>query len=251
MSGRWKAALSALTVLVVLAVCGVGSYLMVLDETQGTGAQAGGGSPQPTAIPVDITTREIDSAPLTVEEVFPGPSIVVDPQKPNEVYTVLRTQALTSCKTATSGEISKLIEELGCSQVIRATMSSPTNGYLITGGIMNLETATDASDAWDRIKFMVNENKGRFIGYAERSDPSTKPLVLAPTHAGWNIRGHFLVYCVIARTDEQEIAAGDPFAKQILYDVIEYYLKGKIIDGRAFDPIGQSPAADAQPSATG
>jgi hypothetical protein len=246
MSTRWKAGLTALAVLLVLAVCGISSFLIVLDEQQGVQAQAVTPSAGPSLR--QLTTREEDPAPLTVKEVFPGQSIVIDPDRPTEVYKVLRTQELKSCKTATSGSISTLIEDLGCSQVVRGTMLSPTSGYVVTGGILNLDTVDDAEKAWDQIKFMVNQNKGRFVGYAERTDRTTKPLILAPTHAGWNIRGHYMVYCVIARTDEQEIAPGDPFAKQILFDVIEYYLKGVVLEARAKVP---SPApSGAAPSSS-
>jgi hypothetical protein len=45
------------------------------------------------------------------------------------------------------------------------------------------------------------------------------------------------VYTVIARADGAEIPNGDPFARQILYDVIEFYLKGTVLAARATDPI--------------
>ena len=42
---------------------------------------------------------------------------------------------------------------------------------------------------------------------------------------------------MIARSDGKEIPIGDPFAKQILFDVIEFYLHGKVLEERASDPI--------------
>ncbi|WP_344350367.1 hypothetical protein, partial [Catellatospora coxensis] len=242
MSGRWKKALSVLGVLAVLTVCGVGSFLMVLDEKQGTGAQANT-SPPPTATPVDITSREVDPKPLTAAEVFPGKQIVIDPNKPTEVYTVIKPQVLTDCRAAASGEISKLVTKLGCSQVVRGTMRSPNGAYLVTGGIVNLDTVANAEKAYEAIKPIVDEGKGRFLGYApdrQEKKSITKPLALASTHAGWNIRGHYLVYCVIARSDGGEIPIGDPFAKQILFDVIEFYLRGKVLEERASDPVTAS-----------
>jgi hypothetical protein len=248
-SKRWKSALSVLAVLAVLTVCGVGSFLMVLDEKKGTGAQANS-SPPPTATPVDITSRKVDPKPLTSDEVFPGKQIVIDPAKPTEVYTVIKPQVLTDCRAAASGAISKLIVDLGCNQVVRGTMRSPNGAYLVTGGIVNLETVAGAEKAYEQIKPIVDDGKGRFLGYApdrQAKNSVTKPLALASTHAGWNIRGHYLVYCVIARSDGQEIAIGDPFAKQILFDVIEFYLRGKVLEERASDPI--TPSAQATPSA--
>ncbi|GIF90085.1 hypothetical protein Cch02nite_35290 [Catellatospora chokoriensis] len=250
MSSRWKKALSVLGVLAVLTVCGVGSFLMVLDEKQGTGAQANS-SPPPTATAVDITSREVDPKPLTANEVFPGKQIVIDPAKPTEVYAVIKPQVLTDCRAAASGELSKLITDLGCSQVVRGTMRSPNGAYLVTGGIVNLDTVANAEKAYEAIKPIVDNGKGRFLGYApdrQANKSITKPLALASTHAGWNIRGHYLVYCVIARSDGEEIPIGDPFAKQILFDVIEFYLRGKVLEDRASDPI--APTGDPAPSAS-
>ncbi|BCJ71144.1 hypothetical protein CS0771_06880 [Catellatospora sp. IY07-71] len=250
LSSRWKKALSVLGVVAVLAVCAVGSFLMVLDEKKGNQAQANS-SPPPTATPVDITSREVDPKPLTAAEVFPGTQIVIDPNKPTEVYTVIKPQVLTDCRAAASGEITKLITTLGCSQVVRGTMKSPNGAYLVTGGIVNLDTVASAEKAYEAIKPIVDDGKGRFLGYApdrQAKKSITKPLALASTHAGWNIKGHYLVYCVIARSDGQEIAVGDPFAKQILYDVIEFYLRGKVLEDRATDPI--APSASPAPEAS-
>ncbi|MEV4414188.1 hypothetical protein [Catellatospora sp. NPDC049609] len=247
MSSRWKKALSVLGVVAVLGVCAVGSFLMVLDEKKGNQAQANS-SPPPTATPVDITSREVDPKPLTAAEVFPGTQIVIDPNKPTEVYTVIKPQVLTDCRAAASGEITKLITKLGCSQVVRGTMKSPNGAYLVTGGIVNLDTVANAEQAYEAIKPIVDDGKGRFLGYApdrQAKKSITKPLALASTHAGWNIKGHYLVYCVIARSDGEEIAVGDPFAKQILYDVIEFYLRGRVLEDRATDPIASASPAPA------
>ncbi|MDI1460270.1 hypothetical protein QEZ54_04765 [Catellatospora sp. KI3] len=247
-SSRWKKTLSVLGVVAVLAACAVGSFLMVLDEKNSSGAQANS-SPPPTATPVDISSREVDGQPLSTQEVFPAAKIVIDVNKPTEAYTLIKAQPLKDCRAATNGEITKLIAKLGCSQVVRGTLRSPNGQYLVTGGIVNLDTVASAEQAYEAIKPIVDAGKGRFLGYAP--DSKTRPLALSSTHAGWNIKGHYLVYCVIARSDGDEIAVGDPFAKQILYDVIEFYLRGKVLEDRAYDPIAPSGTPDpaAAPSA--
>ncbi|MBV1849780.1 hypothetical protein [Catellatospora tritici] len=242
LSNRWKKTLSVLGVIAVLAACGVGSVLMVLDEKNSSGAQANS-SPPPTAMPVDISSREVDGKPLTIQEVFPASKIVIDVNKPTEAYTLVKSQVLKDCRATTNGDITKLIAKLGCSQVVRGTLRSPNGQYLVTGGIVNLDTVASAEQAYEAIKPIVDAGKGRFLGYAP--DSKTRPLALSSTHAGWNIKGHYLVYCVIARSDGDEIAVGDPFAKQILYDVIEFYLRGKVLEDRAYDPITPSGATDA------
>ncbi|WP_162907901.1 hypothetical protein, partial [Allorhizocola rhizosphaerae] len=247
MSKRWRAGLGVLGVIVVLAVCGIGSYLIVLDEQKGVQAQANGG-PKPTVTPVDISSREVDSQPLTIAEVFPSDTIVIDPKNPDQVYTVVAKQELADCRTATKGEVTALISQLGCSQVIRATMRSP-DGFLVTGGLLNLDTQASAEKAWESIRKMVDDQKGGFYGYSPTNDRTTKPLVLAQTVVGWNMKGHYLAYCVIARGDGEEIPNRDPFASRIMWDIIEIYLKGNILEARATDPVidPSAPAPSASP----
>lgn len=245
LSKRWRTILGVLGVILVLSVCGIGSWLIVLDEQQGVQAQANNASPKPSVLPVDISSREIDPNPLTSAEVFPTDSIVIDPAKPNEAYKIIAKQELTDCRTSTKGEVSALIQGLGCSQVVRATMRSPSD-YLVTGGIFNLDTVGSAEKAWSSIREMVDQQKGGFLGYAPTSDKNTRPLVLAATVVGWNMKGHYLAFCVIARSDGQEIPDRDPFASQIMWDIIEIYLKGQILEARATDPV---PASGPPPSA--
>jgi len=245
LSKRWRALLTVIGVIAVLAVCGMSSWLIVLDEQKGVQAQ-GNASPKPSMIPVDISSRELDPKPLTVAEVFPNDTIIIDPSKPNEAYKIIAKQEQADCRTSTKGEVSTLIQGLGCSQVIRATMRSPSE-FLVTGGILNLDTVASAEKAWESIRGMVATQKGGFLGYAPISDKTTRPLVLAATVVGWNMKGHYLAFCVIARSDGKEIPDRDPFASQIMYDIVEIYLKGQILEARATDPA--PPDASGVPSA--
>ncbi len=250
-SKRWKAGLGILGVLVVLAVCGIGSYMIVVDERKGVQAQANSNSVKPTTTPVDISSRQVDPKPLTTDEVFPSRTIVVDPNQPDAVYTLIgNAQESKDCKAAAEGEVAKLLADSGCSQVVRGTLKTPVDGYLVTGGIFNLETSAVADKAWGQIETIVKEEKGRFVGYVVASDKSTKPLALASSVVGWTVKGHYVAYCVVARTDSQAIPDDDPYAKQIMFDIVQFYLQGKILGDRATDPIDPSaPPPSAKPSA--
>jgi hypothetical protein len=249
LSRRWKAGLTALTIILVLAICGIGSYLIVLDEQKGVQAQANTEAPKATSTPVDISSREVDPEPLTESELFPNKSIIIDPKRPNEVYTLIDAQELSECKSATAGDITKLIEGMGCNQVVRGTLSTPAEGYVVTGGIMNLDTADNAEKAWDQIKKIVEGQKGRFVGYVIPADKNTKALALASSVVGWTVKGHYVAYCVIARSDSKEIPKDDPFAQQIMEDIVQLYLKNKVLEARANDPVVEgSPAASVAPS---
>lgn len=231
-----KASLAAMAAVVLLLVCGFGSWQILRDERAGTSATAN--EPPPTAVPRDIGSRDADAAPLTVAEVFPAKQISVDAAQP--AYQVIGTQIQANCKIATDGRITALIAGLGCTQVVRGTLRSPTKDYYVTGGIFNLASSESAKNAYDKIKEIVDARQGRFKGYVPTT--ATKPLALSSTHLGWDYRGHFLVYCVIARADGKDFAAGDPFAQQILYDVIELHLLGTVVAKRATAPVSAAPS---------
>jgi hypothetical protein len=233
--------LGALGVLVLLAVCGFSSWLIVIDERKGTDA----GSPAaagPTAVPRDITSRQADAAPLTEKEVFPEQEILINPVEPP--YKVLKTSASKDCRTAAAGEIAKLLNDLGCNQVVRGTLRSPTGAYLVTGGIFNLEDKAGAEFAREKIRPLVNGGKGRFGGMV--AGKGTEPIALSSAHVGWDIRGHYLIYCVIARADGKDFADADPYARQILFDIVEMHLRDKVLERRATIVVGPgTPAPQA------
>jgi hypothetical protein len=238
---RWlKASLAALAALVLLAVCGLGSWQILRDEQAGTSAHAQ--EPAPTALPRDISSREADPQPLTVAEVFPAKAITIAKNQP--VYTVLGTQLHKDCKVATDGKLTALIAAVGCTQVVRGTLRSPTKDYYVTGGIFNLATAADAKRAYEQTKTLIDARQGRFKGYVPST--ATKVLALSSTHLGWDYRGHYLVYCVIARADGKDFAEGDPFAQQILYDIIEVHLLGTVVQKRAV--VAVTPSGGSAPA---
>lgn len=225
----WKAVLAGLGIFVLLTVCGLTGYFIIVDERAGTDAQANGGEPSPTVQPRDISSRAVDPAPLTVEEVFPTKEIAVVAGQP--AYVVLGTQASADCRVGATDDLIKQLTTAGCNQVVRATLRSPTGEYLVTGGIFNLTDKNAADTVHAAVKPIIDVQKGRFTGLIAGRD--TEPIARSSTHLGWDIRGHYLVYCVIARSDGKEFQPGDPYAKQIIYDVIVLHLRNTVLEKRA------------------
>lgn len=226
----WQAFTTGLGIFTMLAVCGLSSFFIVADERQGRDAQASGAAP-PVAVLRDISSREADPVPLTAAEVFPGREVVVDPARPG--YRVLMTRADRRCAAAASGEIGALLTDLGCDQVVRGTLRAPAGGYLVTAGIFNLDDVAGATWAREKIKSMVDGERGRFHGMP--AGKGTEAIALSSAHVGWHVRGHYLVYCVTARADGRVIPAGDVQAGQILTDMLELYLRGTVLEKRAVD----------------
>jgi hypothetical protein len=188
----------------------------------------------------------VDPEPLTVEEVFPVDEIVINPEEPP--YQVLATQASEDCSVATADDVESLLRDLGCSQVVRATIRSSDGDYLITGGVLNLISQEGAEQAYQDIKPLIEDGTGRFLGLL--AGEGTESIVLSETVLFWDFRGHYLMYAVVARSDGEEFSAADNrYADLVSWDIIEVHLRGGVLEGRATQP---NPAASLPaPAATG
>jgi hypothetical protein len=109
-------------------------------------------------------------------------------------------------------------------------MTSPDGAYVITAGIFNLGDSTKASAAQSAIKTAINDHKGRFSGLA--GGGPTNAIELAAANVAWDIRGHYLTYCVIAKANGSAISADDPRTPLIISDIVESYLGGTVIHKR-------------------
>jgi hypothetical protein len=238
----WTIVLSSVGAVVLLAACVLGTYLIVKDERNGpANARA---SNQPSVQKRDISSQTVDPAPLTEAEVFPQLTIVAAPNEPP--YQVLKTQASPDCKVAATDELGNLLIQGGCSQVVRATLKSPNGAYLITSGIFNLKDEAAANQVHESIRGIIDGQKGRFTGLL--AGAGTEAIVRAPAHLGWNVKGHYLAYCVIARMDGKPFAAGDGFPQQIIFDLVETHLREGIISARSVVKPSNPASASPKPS---
>jgi hypothetical protein len=244
---RWQLMAALVGVLAVFITCGAFSYRLVQDELNGRDAQANNEPELPATVTRDISSQEVDPEPLTVDEVFPDEELVAKPDEPP--YTVLETEDTEDCGVAAADEMAALFEDLGCSQVVRATLRSPTEDYLITGGIVNLATEADAEQAYDQIKSLIEDGTGRFVGLL--AGDGTESIVLSETVAIWDFRGHYLMYTLIARADGEEFRDADNrYADLIGWDIIEVHLRGTVLEQRATQPNPALAPATGTPAPT-
>ncbi|MEV6930781.1 hypothetical protein AB0M46_40700, partial [Dactylosporangium sp. NPDC051485] len=226
---RWVALLSAIAVLVVLGACAIGTWFIFKDEKNGPDSAKSSATTGPKRR--DISSRDVDPKPLTEAEVFPNNNIVAVPDEPP--YVIMATKTSPDCKVAATEQLATLLAGAGCSEVVRATMKSPNQEYLVTAGVFNVTSEKVAAQTFEGIKAIVDGQKGRFAGMSVGVGTGTDALVRAPTQLSWNYKGHFITYCVIARVDGQNFAQGDPYPNQITYDIVETYLDNGIIENRA------------------
>lgn len=230
----------------VVGACGFLAIRLVQEERDGLNARAS--APTSTVGPPrDISSREVDPEPLTTAEVFPVDEIVINPAEPP--YTVLQTEESDDCATAAADALAELLDDLGCSQVVRAAIRSPNDDYVVTTGILNLETEDDAEVAYDSVLPLIEDGTGRFLGLL--AGAGTESFVLSDTRVGVDFRGHYLLYAVIARADGTEFGpADDRHAELIFWDMIEIYLRTSVLDQRTAPEVGDAAeSASPEPDA--
>jgi hypothetical protein len=237
-------ALGVIATVVVLAFCSFGSYLMVRDDTKVVGADPSPSNAVPTR---DINDRRKDPTPLAAKDVFPEAEIIADPTIP-PYRRMGNAQVAKDCRVAATGDLGKLLNKLGCNQVVRATFLSSDGGFYVTAGLFNLTDFNAANQALDQVKSLVDASKGRFTGYV--ANDKTKILGRAPTNLAWDAQGHFFIYAVMARVDGKDFASDDPHVPVMVYDIVQKYLRDKVLADWAVDRTGTEPSSAASPTVT-
>ncbi|MDG4804673.1 hypothetical protein [Micromonospora sp. WMMD980] len=246
----WQTLIGGAAVLLLLSLTGL-AVAALLDERAVTPPAS-----QPTAQPTtaetdapgrsDLDSRDTDQTSLTVKELFPGKQLVVTDGKP--AYRVLKTQTSANCAVAATGEIADLLVRLGCNQVVRGTLRSPDGDHLLTAGLFNLTDLASAQRVRDRIRPLLDDRQGRFRGLA--AGDGTEVVEKAAARVGWQVRGHYLAFCLVTRADGERIPTDDARAREIMYDLVELHLNRGVLDRRASGgTAGQPSGAPTEDSA--
>ncbi|QKW16264.1 hypothetical protein [Verrucosispora sp. NA02020] len=229
----WQVLIGGAAALVLLGLCGLTAGAL-MDGGQLIGQQAAPTSePQNTQdtedAASDLDSRDTDSAPLTAREVFPASTLTIDGSTAG--YEVLRTQSSASCAVAATGEVAESLTLLGCNQVVRATLRTPDGEHLVTTGLFNLTDRSSAERARDRIRQALDARQGRFRGMS--AGDGTDVVTSAPARVGWQVRGHYLAYAVVTRTDGAVVRSADTTVREILFDMLEMHLNRDVLERRA------------------
>ena len=216
--------MSGLGVLIMAAICGLIAFFVIADKTREHGAETAT-APPPTR---DIGSQQVDGLPLSLTEVFPDSEIRLAAGA--APYRIGMTHIDTDCYIATTGTLGALLADHGCTQVVRAALTAPYGDYRVTAGLFNLPEAADRIG--DEVTEQVEAGEGSFAAMATGlpgTDAGAQPL----TQVAWRSRGHFLIYCVIARPDGQVVRDDDPYAQRITADLVDSYLGTTVIGKRA------------------
>jgi hypothetical protein len=216
-----------LAALIVLAIVGLSAFFIIAEERRGHGRES---AATPGSEP-GIASRDVDAEPLTQREVFPEPTVRL--AAGDTGYRVGLTHSDSVCRTATTGDLGALLDDYGCDHVVRARMLAPYGGYQVTAGVFNLADEQGAAQVSELTGTLVENGRGTFAMLGgSAGDPLGEPLA----QVGWHSRGHYLLYCVIARPDGQLVTDDDPYAARITTELVERYLGEQVIGKRTLDP---------------
>jgi hypothetical protein len=200
-----------LACLIVLGIVVMLGVLIVADER---------GSPaQLASAEVDerIATRQVDPAPLSADEVFPGGATA---------FGVTRTDLTADCTLAAGGALRTTLQRYGCSQAVRAALTVPYADYRITAGMLNLPDTTSAMAVGDQVRYLVETGDGSFT---EMSGAATGP----GTPVLWRTRGHYVMYCVITGPSGELVEPDAPQLDQLTHDILDTHLHDSVLIRRA------------------
>jgi hypothetical protein len=210
-----------LAALIILGVTGMIGFLILADARRGRSAEA---SVNPEVAGARLTSRAVDPAPLSLAEVFPA-------GRPPAPYRLARTNADARCRVATTGALGRVLEDHGCSQVVRASMTTPYGDYQVTVGLFNLADAAGAAEVDDQVRRLVETGDGSFASLGG-GDPATAD----GAQVGWHAAGHYLVYSVVSHPGGAVVAGDDQVAARITTELVDRYLTGSVLGSRT--PVG-------------
>jgi hypothetical protein len=215
--------------LILLALTGLIGFLVLANERRGDPADSGTAA----AAPPDLLASQVtDPAPLSLQGVFANPQEVRVPGAAGP-YQIDMTHIDNQCGIATTGSLGLLLQERGCTQVVRAGLTAPYGGgYRVTVGLFNLADSGGAEEVDGRLRRLVETGDGSFAAMTAGlpgADSSAPPS----SQVGWHARGHYLLYCVIAAPDGGLLPGDDPYAERITAEMIDSYLTESVLGPRA------------------
>ncbi len=173
--------LTGLASLILTAIVALVGFFVVAESTRSRAA-----------------VRTPAPGPLTVADVFAS-----------SPYAMELSHRDADCASAVTGELSTVLRDNACSQVVRAALESPHGDYRVTAGVFTLADAAGARDTADRVQILVEHGRG---GFGQLLGP--------PGQASWQPRGQYLLYCVISRPDGGVVPDGDPDAGRITSELL-------------------------------
>lgn len=231
----WMATLVTTVGIAVLAACSVGTW-MILTETEpdltpGSQQQVpssdDGAEDDPAEVEDPVSHRDDNPDPITVDELFPTEELAYD--SADTEYQVLVTEESDDCAEAAFDGVADSVDDVDCSQVVRATVVDADEMYVATIGVMNLLDDSEATDLRDGVE--DDDVDGGFT--ALRDDDVGTELGRTLTVLGHNTYGHYFLYAVVGQVDGEEPDSEDPQLRAVVDDVVDGWLVDQLAERSA------------------
>lgn len=206
----WLRILATITGIALLATCAAGTFFLLREDRVIPPETV---APPPASPDLDhLASRTTDAKPVTAKEAF---GTVAG-------YQVLKSENLSDCHAAVTGDLAKLLDAHQCEQVVRATLMRDDGAFALTAGVVNLADTAGAQ----AVRTGVEEDAGDFTTLHDGGRSAV--LGRSATVVGYNTYGHYLLYAVIAPTDGTKPDQSDPVYSSIVSQVVDTHLTGAL-----------------------
>ncbi len=204
--------MAAALVLVIFFAAGFGLHQWTgTDKTDSTPAPS-----QPSRSDETVADfRNDDDAPLAHHEVFA-------PESLPDGYSLVSSQQLSRCQDAASPQIASLLQSSGCTQVVRAVLSPNASPHMVTVGVANLDSSRSAESA----HATINSSGETAFHAADEAQPMSHDR--GDTVLGFNTSGHFLLYAVVASTENVTAPQHQDEVQAIVTELVDDYLVDRL-----------------------
>ncbi|MBE1531521.1 hypothetical protein [Actinomadura algeriensis] len=171
--------------------------------------------PVPDGPPQKIDSEKTDPRPLAFTEVFPTPTIDLG----GHAYRLDRRSINRDLKYAANGAMLQALQRHQCRKIVRATYLDAGRSVAVTSGIAvmpNKAAAVTVSRAGD---------PARYQWFRGMAGEHTATIDRAGGYAAATVRGRYVVYAYVQRTDGSPVKPGDPVAKQVAQQFIDHNIR--------------------------
>ncbi|NUK01390.1 hypothetical protein HRW23_04955 [Streptomyces lunaelactis] len=187
-------------------------------------------APLPPPNPKDfISSEKKDTAPLSVDTLFPGKKLTMT----DRVYGKGATARTGTCASATQGGLGSILEANGCDQVFRATYSK--DGIAVTVGVAVFGAEAEAKKAAQQAQGNVTPLPGAGVPTFCKGGPVCRFTA--------NSYGRYAYFTATGYTKAKSVTSGDSKAFQTGDDLAEFTFRQIVRRGEA-----QASAAATAPA---
>jgi hypothetical protein len=176
-----------------------------------------------------ISDRKKDTAPLSVDSLFPGKKLTMG----DRVYAKGATSRTGNCATAAQGGLGPVLERNGCDQVFRATYSA--NGIAVTVGVATFENEAKAKKAVQQASGSISPLPGAGVPGFCKGGPVCRQVA--------NSYGRYAYFTVTGYTKAKSVTKNDSKAFQTGDDLAEFTFRQIVRRGET-----QASAAASAPA---